>query len=118
MLSHNCSAQSFCGGRWEAGEATLVNKPGTWLPIRNIFFHDNAVASVKTIKDDDEKDRRQRWCVLATRITKASLEMEYQHRTYSTNISKEIGVESAPGTVHVLIGTLSDGESYLFSLLN
>ena len=68
----------------------LLSSPG----YRSIvFFRDNALATLKMIKDNDEEDNLDAALnVVAKHIRKECANMEYQRRTYSTKISKDIAV--------------------------
>ena len=86
--------------------------------FRSVVFRDSTIATLKMIKDVDEDDNMETALdVVATHIKKDCSMMDYKHRTYHTNTSKEIAVESAPDTLQQLLRKMSIGEQFISSLL-
>jgi len=83
-----------------------------------VFFRNSTIATMNMIKDDDEDENLEAALdVVATDIKKESYMMEYKHRTYHTNISKEIAEYLAPDTLQQLLRKMFIGEQSLPSLL-
>ena len=83
-----------------------------------IFFKDNATATLKIIKDDDDVDNLDAALdVVAKRIRHDISEMDYKHQKYTTHISKEIADEQVAPSLQWLLGKLSLEEQSLPSIL-
>ena len=83
-----------------------------------VFFRDSALATLKMIKDNNEEDNLDAALnVVVKHIRKECSDMEYQRRTYSTKISKDIANKSVPDTLQQLLSKLSFDEQSLPSLL-
>ena len=96
-------------------DLVVLSSPG----YRSIFFfRDNALATLKMIKDNDEEGNLEAALnVVAKHIRKECSDMEYQRRTYSTKISKDIANKSVPDTLQQLLSKLSFDEQSLPFLL-
>ena len=98
---------AVCGARWEAyALINLICENVEDLVVlsargyQSIVFRDSTIATLKMIKDDDEDNNMETALdVVATHIKKECSMVDYKHRTYHTNTSKEIAEESAPDTL-------------------
>ena len=65
---------------------------------RSAVFHDSTIATLQIIKDDDDDANLEAALdVVATHTKKECLMMDYKHRTYRTNTTKEMAEQSASG---------------------
>ena len=83
-----------------------------------VFFRDNTIATMKMVRDDDEDDNLEAALnVVAKHIKKECLEMDFDHHTYQTKISRDTAEESTSDTLQQLLGKLSLDEHSLPSIL-
>ena len=72
------------------------------------MFHDNATATFKVTKDDEEEDNIDAALHVIVKAIKAVVvTIEYENNTYTRNISMSIAAGSVSGTIQLLLQKLS-----------
>jgi len=100
-----------------ADDLVILSAPGY---RKVVMFHDNAKATLKVTKDDDEEDNIDAALNVIVKAIKAEVvAIEYERNTYTRNISMSIAAESVSGTTQLLVQKLSPslGAESLTSLL-
>ena len=100
-----------------ADDLVILSVPGY---RKVVMFHDNARATLKVTKDNDQEDNIDAALNIIVKAIKAEVvATEYEKNTYPRNISMSIAAESVSGTIQLLLQKLSPslGAESLTSLL-
>ena len=100
-----------------ADDLVILSAPGY---RKVVMFHDNARATLKVTKDDDEEDNIDAALNVIVKAIKAEVvAIEYEKNTYTRNISMSIVAGYVSGTIQLLLQKLSPslGAESLTSLL-
>ena len=88
-----------------ADDLVILSAPG----YRKVnMFHDNAKATLKVTKDDDEEENIDAALnVIVKAIKTEVVATEYEKNTYTRNISMSVAADSVSGTIQLLLQKLS-----------